>query len=532
MQRNGYFQLIKINEQTRLKVFAPIEGGTMFMLDELIHYLDMKKINSYNLVELNQYIKSNQFEEPFLISESGFVREHEEMNLVIAPKAEYVTARFYPPSTEGDRLSKEEILRSLNTRGIVYGIKEEVIDEFLKKPCYCTDYIIAVATMPVHGSDAKIEYHFDTNITARPKLNEDGSVDFHQLGNIKPVKKGEKLATLTPADYGKPGKSVLGNELPARKVKNLHLRYGRNIELSENRCEIFSQVAGHVTLVDDMVMVSDIYQVPQNVDASTGDIVYSGSVEIPGNVLTGFSVKADGDIIVNGVAEGARIEAEGNVVLKNGMQGMSRGEIIAKGNVIARFLENCNVTAGGDVLSDAMMHTNVSCRGKVEVTGRRGLITGGHIKTYGNIIVTNLGSNMGTDTKLEILSDTDLIKEVNELERRKQECEEEIKKIDKIFLVIADKLKRGEKLLPEQEKSVRLMMNSRPERLKEIEDIECVIFSRKEEIEAYKGVSICVNGNVYSGVKIVMKDIMKIMQENVSHCRFVLEGADIRITSI
>ena len=532
MQKNGYFQLIKVNEQTGLKVFAPMEGGTMFTMDELIHYLDIKKINSYNLVELNQYIKLNRFEEPFLINDSGFIREHEEINLVISPKAEYATARFYPPSTDGDRISKEEILRSFKARGIIYGIKEDVIDGFLKDPCYCTDYIVAEATLPVHGSDAKIEYHFDTNITARPKLNEDGSVDFHQLGNIKPVRKGDKLATLIPADLGKPGKNILGNELVPRKVKNLRLHYGRNIEISENRCEIFSQVAGHVTLVDDMVMVSDVYQVPKNVDASTGDIVYSGSVEIPGNVLTGFAIKADGDIIVNGVVEGARIESEGNVVLKNGMQGMGRGEIIAKGNVIAKFLENCNVTAGGSVMSDAMMHTNVSCRGKIEVTGRRGLITGGHIKTYGDIIVTNLGSNMGTDTKVEILPDTDLIKEVNELERRKQECEEEIKKIDKIFLVIGEKLKRGEKLSPEQEKSVRLMMNTRPERLKEIEDIDCVVLQRREEIEAYKGVSIRVNGNVYSGVKIVIKDIMKIMQENVSHCRFVLEGADIRIAAI
>ena len=87
MQKNGYFQLIKVNEQTGLKVFAPMEGGTMFTMDELIHYLDIKKINSYNLVELNQYIKLNRFEEPFLINDSGFIREHEEINLVISPKA-------------------------------------------------------------------------------------------------------------------------------------------------------------------------------------------------------------------------------------------------------------------------------------------------------------------------------------------------------------------------------------------------------------------------------------------------------------
>ena len=45
MQKNGYFQLIKVNEQTGLKVFAPMEGGTMFTMDELIHYCYNKMTN-------------------------------------------------------------------------------------------------------------------------------------------------------------------------------------------------------------------------------------------------------------------------------------------------------------------------------------------------------------------------------------------------------------------------------------------------------------------------------------------------------
>ncbi len=55
--------------------------------------------------------------------------------------------------------------------------------------------------MPVQGYSAKIRYYFDINTTARPKLNEDGSVDFHQLGNIKSVKEGDKLATLAGVSW-------------------------------------------------------------------------------------------------------------------------------------------------------------------------------------------------------------------------------------------------------------------------------------------------------------------------------------------
>lgn len=41
-----------------------------------------------------------------------------------------------------------------------------------------------------------------------------------------------------------------------------------------------------------------------------------------GNVTTGFAIKAEGDIIVNGVVEGATLVSGGNIVLKRGMQGM------------------------------------------------------------------------------------------------------------------------------------------------------------------------------------------------------------------
>ena len=146
---------------------------------------------------------------------------------------------------------------------------------------------MAEATPPVQGYSAKIQYFFDINTTARPKLNEDGSVDFHQLGNIKVVKEGDKLATLKPAYKVKAGVAVLGYPLLPKKVKKRSLRFGKNIRLSKDKCHIYSEVAGHVTLVDDMVMVSNVYRVPANVDSSTGDIEYNGTVEVAGKRCSG-----------------------------------------------------------------------------------------------------------------------------------------------------------------------------------------------------------------------------------------------------
>ena len=80
------------------------------------------------------------------------------------------------------------------------------------------------------------------------------------------------------------------------------------------------------------MFVSNQYEVPADVGASTGDIDYDGSVVVKGNVLTGYTIKATGDIIVNGVVEGAKLVTAGKIVLKRGIQGKGQASLEAGGD--------------------------------------------------------------------------------------------------------------------------------------------------------------------------------------------------------
>ena len=113
---------------------------------------------------------------------------------------------------------------------------------------------------------------------------------------IESVKEGQLLATLIPIDYGEPGKDVYGNMIRPKKVRNKRLRHGKNIHLSDDKLQMYSDVSGNVTLVNDMVFVTDTYTIEGDVGPSTGDIDYDGAVEVKGNVITGYTVKATGDI--------------------------------------------------------------------------------------------------------------------------------------------------------------------------------------------------------------------------------------------
>lgn len=532
MAVNGYFQLVCEEGKTWLQAFLPKENGEMFSLDEVMKYFDTISFSDYDLTSLDQYIKDMDFSSPLLLCEEEILPESERCFVTVSRKGERAFARFYPPSTGGSYLTEDDIVSDLKRAGIRHGIKRKAIEHFLEHHEYARDYIIAEGTMPVQGYSAKIQYFFDVNTTARPKLNEDGSVDFHQLGNIKSVKKGDKLATLTPAYRGKKGISVLGHPLLPKKVRDRRLRFGRNITLSEDGCNIYSDVEGHVTLVDDMVMVSNVYRVPANVDSSTGDIEYNGTVEVAGNVSTGFSIKAEGDIVVNGVVEGATLISGGNIVLKRGMQGMDRGVLEATGNITAKFLENCKVTCKGELKADAVLHSEVVCREKVTVLGKKGQINGGSLKTYADIQATSLGSTMGAATKIEILSDKELIIRANELKEEVEEAEESLQKIDKVVATVKKQIAKGQDVMPEQKQYLKQATVGKPTLIQSIRDMKEERERLLMRVQKNKRASVSAQGIVYSGVDITIKEARKIQHEQVSYCRFVREGADVKIVGL
>lgn len=532
MAVNGYFQLICEDGKTWFQAFPPAENGEMFSFDEVIRYFDAISFSEFELTKLDQYIKDMDFSLPLLLFEREIFPETEKCFVTVCKQGEYALARFYPPAAGGTYLSENDIIDELKKAGICHGIRRKAIEHFLQNHEYARDYRIAEATMPVQGYSAKIQYFFDINTTARPKLNEDGSVDFHQLGNIKGVKKGDKLATLTPAYRGKKGISVLGHPLMPKKVKDRRLRFGRNIALSENHCHIYSEVEGHVTLVEDMVMVSDVYRVPANVDSSTGDIDYNGTVEVAGNVTTGFTIKAEGDIVVNGVVEGATLISGGNIVLKRGMQGMDRGILEAEGNITAKFLENCKVKCKGELNANAILHSEVFSREKVTVLGRKGQINGGRLETYSDIEATSLGSNMGASTKIEILSDKDLIVRMNDLKERIEEATEMLEKIEKVVSVVKMQVEKGQEILSEQKEYLKRAALEKPKLQRNIHNDKEERERLLKRIQKNKRACIKAKGVVHPGVDITIKDARKICHEEVSYCRFVREGADVKMTGL
>jgi len=532
--KNGYFQLLCSSNGTVLKVLAPKDGGKHVNPKEVMDYLTGLGV-PYDVTMVNKGVQdavtSGKEEYLLLLNREPFREVRENYVLSISPDKMFAAARFYPPSAKGGRMSYDEFIKDLAHKNIVFGIFKEQLMAFFENPVYCTDIPVARGAAPRHGEDARIEYYFETDLSAKPTLNDDGSVDFFNLNTISHCHKGDVLARLFPADPGDYGTSIYGDSIKPRDVKNLILRHGRNITLSEDRLVMTADVDGHVSLVEDKVFVSNLLEV-ENVDNSTGNIEYEGSVKINGNVCTNFSVKAKGNIEVNGVVEGAYLEAEGNIIIARGMNGMVRGTLKAGGNIIAKFIENAHAEAKGYVSTESILHSEVLAGTEVIVSGKRGFITGGRVCATNLVQVKTLGSSMGADTVIEVGADPGVKLKLQQLQKQVAENKKVIDTVHPVLTAMTQKLSQGVKLRPDQVKYFQEMLQTEKQKKEEQEEFLKEIDVLQKILDESATARVEVTGEAFAGTRICIADVSMIIKNSMHYCKFIKSQGDVKMVAL
>lgn len=532
MAKNAYVKLTIRPNGTFLVLYPPAEGGRNLIIDEVEAYLDKVIPGGYEKVLVREELKKPLVSQrEILVKKEQIPPVNETVVVTVMADRLSVKGRFYPPTEGGNLLDKTDIVTEMIKSGVKYGVAEANIEAFLNNRQYEDTLIIAEATRQVEGSDAEITFFFNTDLTQKPRVNEDGSVDFHHLDLISSVSAGDLLAELKPAVQGKPGIDVCGGLLRPVKVKQKILRVGKNIKLSEDGLKAYSEVNGHATVEGEQVFVSNMYEVPANVDTSTGDIEYEGNVLVHGNVLAGFSIAAKGDIVVEGVVEGANLRAGGHIILKRGIQGMDRGVLQANGNVISRFIESATVEAGGYVSADAIMHSSVSAKGDITVDGKKGFITGGTIRSGTMVSAKTIGSAMGTATSIEVGIEPAILTEYQDLGKEQETIKEEQEKNMQVLLALAKRIKLGEKLPPDKLLQFKKANEAKESMARYDEEITERRKVLKETIDSYEGGCVKVSSTAHPGVKLTISNAVFYVKTETSYCRFVKSQGDVKMES-
>lgn len=527
---NGYFQLVLNEKGTSVRLVPPTEEGEQIKINELIDYLKKRSL-VYDTTSINGILQELQEETIVPICAERISSEREKFEIFVSPDSLTAVARFYPPSTDGVLLSEEDIVNDLKRCRISYGIDTDAIKQFVKNRVYGTDIVLAKGDEPRHGEDAKIEYFFKVGIETKPQLLDDGSVDFHKLNLINHCNVGSILARLFPADEGETGKTVYGDVIKPRDVKKRKLKYGRNIQVSPDKTILMSGVNGHVNLFDDKVFVSNVLTL-ENVDLSTGDIDYDGSVTVNGNIATGFTVKATGNVEVQGVVEGATIEAGGNIILKRGIHGMAKAKLRAGGNIIAKFIESAIASCNGYVGADSILHSTVSSKTEVNVTSKKGFIAGGTVTAMNAINVKNLGSELGASTVIEVGITRENRERMAYLQRSITEIRKILQAAELMEKSAALKKSQGEEMKGEQLTYLQNIRETCKVKKEQLEQ-ETTEYEFLQEAFTQNGTAqVNVSGEVYPGVKIIISNSIYVVQNSIKYCKFIRSEGTVKMTSL
>lgn len=527
--KNGYFQLFYKTGGTYIRLIPPEDGGEALSLDELRRYLKEREI-ACHVGDLRDALGEEFTSDKIVRLNNESMRPcKESYSLKISSDKMTATARFYAPSPGAKMLTAGDLIEGLQAKKIQHGICQENIEKFFEERSYCQDIVVAQGDPCEMGVQGRIEYMFPTDRKAKPTLRKDGSVDFHKLNTICPCKKDELLAKVIPAVYGKKGINVFGEMVRPPTVKEAKLRFGKNISASEDRLEIYAQVDGHVALINGEVSVSNILEL-ENVGVSTGDIEYDGSIKIRGNVFSGYSVKATGDIEIKGVVEGAVVESGGNISIAQGMNGMSKGVLQAGGYVISKYLENVHVSAGTYVMAEAVLHSQVYAGTEVLVTGKKGFITGGKVMASGRIAVKTLGSPMGASTVVTVGVNPEVKKRQALLLLEMQERRKQIGNIEPVLLAVVQKKHLNISVSDEKMQHIRRLAIFREDKKRELEKIYAELDELEEILMESENPSVEVEDAIYPGTKICIQDASMVVKTILKYCRFILSEGEVKMT--
>lgn len=424
----------------------------------------------------------------------------------------------FPPIGDGKELNQEHLENALKDSGVTYGVDAELLKRLPEDPKkYFSLYSVARGKPAVQGKDGYVKEMYDRVVERKFEVDEHDRVDYASLKFFQSVEKGDVLCEAVQPIKGDPGRTVQDQEIPVKDGKAAPLNKGRNTEISQDGTKLLASQAGHLEFSGKAFHVKSVMEIDGDVDYSTGNINYMGDVHIHGNVSSGFTVKAVGNITVDGVVKSGNIEAGGDLIVAKGIVGNSQSIVKAKRNIYAKYLENSNVHAKQNLQADSIVNSNVYCDGNIEVRSGRGIIVGGRIRAARRISAKIVGSKMESQTFIFLGGEPCVEFDRQALVESIESGEKELEKLEK-RPNSPSKIDRMKSL--EFELSV--------DRVK-LEQMDEEIAHYDEEVQSHGGCRLTCD-LAYSGIILNINDVMFKLKNETSMCNARLVDGEIQMS--
>ncbi len=344
----------------------------------------------------NTFIKGSETSKRFEIKRHGY-------SLMINVSADELQCHCtYEPSTLGGTpLSAAELDEHLSKHKILVNICPEGISELLHAAVTAQpveNILLARGTPMVPGEDGRIEVITSDQEAAEHTTANEGTINFRQVQTFINVQTGELIAKIIPPGSGSSGKTVFGRPIPPSSGTPVIPEPGNNVLIGDDGICIYATASGRVYQRGSTISVEDIYIIEGNVDFAVGNISFNGFVEIKGDILDGFEVKATKGIKVHGNIGVSSIESDGDIVFC-GMNGQGSGTIKCGGSIAANYIYDSTIECSGNIIASIEIRScQIKCLGFISVL--KGGLTGGEYFALSGLESGNIGSITALKTRV------------------------------------------------------------------------------------------------------------------------------------
>jgi uncharacterized protein (DUF342 family) len=522
----AFFRL-NYTEAGVLLELSPQPGqGQALSRDELTLYLRRKELSGVNSAALSELLEQGRGIATIAPPQQELIL-NEQAAVSLDAAASRALLSFWPADQGGLELDLAAIRASLAAAGVVHGLDEAALQRLLQERQPGQSYLVASHTPAQPGQDGSLSFHFRREFAFQGKEDESGRVDYRHLELFERVAVGQLLVTRIPPTPGVPGCSVTGKELTAAPGKNVPLPRGKNIRADEENLHLYAAVSGMVVMAEGRVVVSNVYNIEGDADMSVGNIDFDGSVIIRGQVISGLTIKASGNIDIGAVVEAATIIAGGNIVLRHGMQGMNKGRLEAGGSVTAGFIERATVIAGENITANVIAHSIVEAGDSLYLCGKNGSLLGGQARVSNTLKARVIGSPTETPTDIGVGLPPHKRSRLLFLQQELKRLPEELEKLVTIQNYLQAK-PSGDPKRQAMGLSVEQSLENNRQLVEE--------YSRElEELSAASAQSVHgkvhVADTVYSGVRLSIASASYQVMEKTSHCTFKIAEGEIAFGS-
>ncbi len=529
---DGLYYVRHFGTQIWLKVIPPVGNGVPVELREIMDEAQRSDTIALDESLVKKYVKNGTGGEYVSIGDYKHVSAGDVMVSVDVAKDEmYATITVTAPGASGADASSEMIVRMLKQQGVLAGIDEQKISEFVDNPVYGIPYQVASAVLPVNGHDAYIAYNFETDPKKlRAKESEDGNIDFKELNQIQNVVTGQALATKILPERGKGGKTICGRYLEAKNGRDIQITLGANTHFDKDGVTIVADCDGEVMLVNGKITVEPVKYLDA-VNIKTGNITFLGSVVVKGSVDDGYNVKASGSIEINGSVGNCRIEADGDVTIRQGVFGKEEGYIRAGKSLWAKFIQAAHVEVENNIIVyDSIMNSEVTAMKNIILRGKKAQITGGHLFATEEICARNIGSpGGGTETVLNVGIDPRAKKQLETLINNQASLQKEQEKL-KLDIQTLEQLKNIRRNISQEKNENLIKFKKRDDEINEqLSEIAEQIEKIQDHLRELKAVGkVKCEGTVYAGVKVYVRDVLDEVKNDVKSVTFYYDRSFIK----